>query len=48
MYVYQEVMEACGELVQPTEYTGLGQVPMSFMLPFWQLAYQWPDTKQPF
>jgi hypothetical protein len=26
LYVYQEVMESCGELVQPTEYTTLGQV----------------------
>lgn len=26
LYVYQEVMESCGELVQPTEYTELGQV----------------------
>lgn len=26
LYVYHEVLEGCGELVKPTEYTGLGQV----------------------
>lgn len=26
LYVYHEVLEGCGELVLPTEYTGLGQV----------------------
>lgn len=26
LYVYHEVPEGCGELVKPTEYTGLGQV----------------------
>ncbi|BDA42333.1 Alpha-amylase A [Coccomyxa sp. Obi] len=26
LYIYHEVLEGCGELVLPTEYTGLGQV----------------------
>ena len=50
LYVYHEVLEGCGELVQPTEYTALGQACCSIIhspIPMDISRAILPATKEP-